>query len=132
MATFRSIAPIFPTADLEAMQRHYGALGFTVRVHHGGYATASRDGLNIHFRHDPDLARDDTGRGACYIGVDDADALHDEWRAAAVGHTGDLFDPGFGVREAAHTDPDGNLIRFGSQLPARPASAPPPAASGRP
>ena len=43
-------------------------------------------------------------RGACYIGVDDAGALHAEWRAAAVGETGDLFDPGFGVWEAAHTD----------------------------
>ena len=42
------------------------------------------------------------------------DALHAEWVAAGVGVTSDLFDPGFGVWEAAHTDPDGNLLRFGS------------------
>jgi hypothetical protein len=116
VAALQHIAPIFPTSDMEAMQAHYEALGFTVRVHHGGYGTASRDGVNIHFRHDADLAPAGE-RGACYIGVDDAGALHHEWRAAAVGETGDLFDPGFGVWEAAHTDRDGNLVRFGSPLP---------------
>ena len=54
-------------------------------------------------------------RGAAYIAVDDADALQAEWRAAGVGETSDLFDPGFGVWEAAHTDGDGNLLRFGSR-----------------
>jgi hypothetical protein len=112
----RSIAPILPTGDMEVMQGHYERLGFTVRVHGGEYATASRDSINLHFHlvsgHDPSK-----GVGAVYIAVDDADALHQEWTAAGVGQTGDLFDPGFGVWEAAHTDGDGNLIRFGS--PAR-------------
>jgi hypothetical protein len=120
MSTLRSIAPIFPTADLQAMRAHYEALGFAVRIHEGGYATAARDGINIHFRHDPELAMGGE-RGACYIGVDDAAALQAEWRAAAVGQTGELFDPGFGVWEAAHTDGDGNLVRFGSPRPAGPA-----------
>jgi hypothetical protein len=114
MVLFRSIAPILPTADMGQMQSHYEKLGFTVQVHHGGYATATRDGINLHFRlteaHDPRLG------GALYIAVDDADALHAEWVAAGVGETDDLFDPGFGVWEAAHTDPDGNLIRFGSPV----------------
>ena len=67
-----------------------------------------------------------TERGAAYVGVDDADALHAEWRAAAVGETSDLFDPGFGVWEAAHTDDDGNLLRFGSPLAALRALTPAP------
>lgn len=113
MATLRSIAPIFPTSDMSAMQTHYEALGFTVAVHHGGYGTAERDGVRIHFRLDPELTPDQE-RGAAYIGVDDADGLHSEWRRAGVGETGDLFDPGFGVWEAAHVDPDGNTVRFGS------------------
>lgn len=116
MATFRSVAPILPTADLDAMQAHYERLGFAVNVHHGGYATASRDGINLHFHLVPGHVPG-AGAGAIYIGVDDADSLHTEWVAAGVGQTGDLFDPGFGVWEAAHTDGDGNLIRFGS--PAR-------------
>lgn len=111
MATLQSIAPIFATADMEAMQVHYEALGFDVRVHGGGYGTAARDGVRIHFRHDPAAEP-----GAAFIAVDDADALHAAWRAAGVGETGDLFDPGFGVWEAAHTDGDGNLLRFGSPI----------------
>jgi hypothetical protein len=118
--TLHSIAPIFPTADLEVMRTHYEALGFDVQVHGSGYGTAARDGVRLHFRQVP-VEKAGTGgavavgeRGAAYIGVDDADGLHAEWRAAGVGETGDLFDPGFGVWEAAHTDPDGNLLRFGS------------------
>jgi hypothetical protein len=109
MATLQSIAPIFPTSDMEAMRVHYETLGFDVRLHEGGYGTASRDGVRIHFRHDPAGER-----GAAYLAVDDADELHAAWRAAGVGETGDLFDAGFGVWEAAHTDRDGNLLRFGS------------------
>jgi len=125
--TFRSVAPIFPTADLEAMRAHYEALGFVVVVHQSGYATASRDEVRIHFRHVPGLAPSVGGeeRGAAYVSVDDAGALHAEWTAAGVGETGDLFDPGFGVWEAAHTDSDGNVLRFGSPLPAGPADRAP-------
>jgi hypothetical protein len=114
MATLQSAAPIFPTADPEAMRNHYEALGFEVHVHAGGYATAARDAVRIHFRHVPDDGSETLMPGAAYLAADDADALQAEWRRAGVGETTDLFDPGFGVWEAAHTDPDGNLLRFGS------------------
>jgi hypothetical protein len=115
MASLQHIAPIFPISDMDATQAHYEALGFAVHVHGGGYGTAARDGLRIHFELVPDL-KPGTQRAAAYVGVDNADALHAEWRAAAVGETSDLFDPGFGVWEAAHTDGDGNLLRFGSPV----------------
>jgi predicted enzyme related to lactoylglutathione lyase len=114
-ATVESVAPIFATADLAVMQAHYEALGFSVQVHQGGYATVARDGVKLHFRHEPDPATTPEP-GAAYFSVDDADALHAEWVAAGVGETSELFDPGFGVWEAAHTDPDGNLLRFGSPI----------------
>jgi hypothetical protein len=113
MASLQHVAPIFPTADMDRMRAHYEALGFSVRVHDGGYGTAARDGIRIHFKLVPGMGQA-TERGAAYVGVDDADALHAEWRRAGVGETTDLFDPGFGVWEAAHTDDDGNLLRFGS------------------
>jgi Glyoxalase/Bleomycin resistance protein/Dioxygenase superfamily len=116
MATLLSAAPIFPTADLEAMRAHYEALGFEVHLHSGGYATAARDAVRLHFRHVPETAGERLAPGAAYLAADDADALHAEWRRAGVGETSDLFDPGFGVWEAAHTDPDGNLLRFGSPI----------------
>ncbi|HEY2215517.1 MAG TPA: VOC family protein [Acidimicrobiales bacterium] len=106
-----SVAPILPTADMERMQAHYEALGFTVNIHHGGYGTAARDGFNVHFG----LRAEVNEPGALYFSVSDVDALQAEWVAAGVGDTGEVFDPGFGVREAAHTDPDGNIIRFGSK-----------------
>ncbi len=123
MASLQHVAPIFPTADMDRMRAHYEALGFAVHVHGGGYGTAARDGIRIHFELVPGMAPatttpapSGTHRGAAYLGVDDADALHAEWRAAAVGETSDLFDPGFGVWEAAHTDGDGNILRFGSPI----------------
>jgi hypothetical protein len=120
MATLQSAAPIFPTSDLEAMRAHYQALGFAVRLHRDGYATAARDAVRIHFRLVPD-GETAPAPGAAYLAADDADALHAEWRRAGVGETSDLFDPGFGVWEAAHTDPDGNLLRFGSPVQRRSA-----------
>jgi hypothetical protein len=115
MVTLQHVAPIFPTADMDRMRAHYEALGFSVHVHGGGYGTAARDGIRIHFELVTDTGPA-TQRGAAYLGVDDADALHAEWRSAAVGETTDLFDPGFGVWEASHTDGDGNLLRFGSPI----------------
>ncbi|HUC04323.1 MAG TPA: VOC family protein [Acidimicrobiales bacterium] len=118
MAVFRSVAPILPTSDMVRTRRHYECLGFAVTVHGDGYATAARDGVALHFELVTDQVADSAWRpgGAVYIGVDDADALHAEWVAAGVGTTDDLHDPGFGVWEAAHTDPDGNIVRFGSPL----------------
>jgi hypothetical protein len=115
MAALLRVAPILPTADINRMQAHYEQLGFTVRRHDDSYATASRDGIDLHFRLVPDHDPLKAG-GVLYLAVDDADALHAEWLATGEGQTSELFDPGFGVWEAAHTDPDGNLLRFGSPL----------------
>ena len=73
MASLQHVAPIFPTADMDAMRAHYEALGFTVHVHGGGYGTVARDAIRIHFKLVPDMGPA-TERGAAYLGVDDADA----------------------------------------------------------
>src|SRR4051794_36662886 len=115
MATFRDVAPILPVRDVAAALAHYASLGFAVRQYEDGqeYAFAERDGVQIHLGlsvgHDP--AR--TGV-SIYLYVDDADALHAEWRDAGVG--GQLHPPQdtpWGMREAVHVDPEGNTIRFG-------------------
>ena len=115
VVSFLGIAPILQTADMERMRSHYERLGFDVSVHQGGYATATRDGINLHFHVSPAHDRAQGG-GAVYIAVDDADALHAEWVAAGVDALDDLWDPGFGVWESSHTDPDGNVVRFGSPV----------------
>jgi uncharacterized glyoxalase superfamily protein PhnB len=49
------------------------------------------------------------------VHVDDADALAAEWLAAGV-EVGGPVDYDYGKREGRHTDPEGNLIRFGSPI----------------
>jgi hypothetical protein len=50
--------------------------------------------------------------------VRDADALHAEWSRPGIGgHTHPVGPTPYGLREGSHTDPNGNLIRFGSPIP---------------
>jgi SnoaL-like domain len=113
----RSAAPILPVRELASALEHYRQLGFLVRAYEGGgYGFIERAGVELHLAELEDLDPR-TNVSAVYLYVDDADALHAEWRASGV--AGEFFDPvdaEYGLREGAHADPDGNLIRFGSPL----------------
>jgi catechol 2,3-dioxygenase-like lactoylglutathione lyase family enzyme len=102
-------------ADVERSADHYQRLGFETSHHDETYAFAHRGGnLTVH------LAQADGGAGpkvgSLYLHVDDADQLADEWRKAGLGVVGPE-NTTYGKREGSHTDPDGNLIRFGSPVP---------------
>lgn len=115
---FHRLASVLPVADVSAAMVHYAKLGFEVESYDGGdyYGYARRGPVELH------LSRVDgldpkASNVAVYLFVDDARALYAEWRAAAVG--GRLVAPeatDYGLREGAHVDPDGNLLRFGSPL----------------
>lgn len=117
---FNTVAPVLPARSLDRALAHYTQLGFeTSESEHGDYGFAKRDQVWIHFAAAPDLDRDAEG-GACYIYVADADVLYEEWRDSKA--LGVLIPPGdtdYGLREFAHIDPDGNLIRIGSWLSGR-------------
>lgn len=108
------LAAVLPVRDLGRALEHYRALGFAVSAYSGGgYGYGERDGLNVHFAVVPEL---DPGltTSAVYLYVEDADALYAEWRSS--GASGQFFEPGdteYGLREGAHADLDGNLLRFG-------------------
>lgn len=109
-------SPVLPVSDIGRAVEHYRTLGFEVRVYEGAaaYAFAARDGIELHLAQVRDL---DPANNTCayYLYVDDADALYATWRLAGVG--GRLIAPvdtEYGLREGAHVDPDGNLLRFGS------------------
>jgi Glyoxalase/Bleomycin resistance protein/Dioxygenase superfamily len=111
------MATILPVRDLGAALDHYRALGFRVSPYDGGYGYAVRGAADLHLSVHRDL---DPRRNASavYLYVEDADALYAEWRAAGV--DGQFFEPHdteYGLREGAHIDRDGNLLRFGSRLP---------------
>jgi len=107
------VEPIFAVADAARAVEHYERLGFTISHHDAYYAFAHRDDLTIHLAQGagPAIAR----TGSIYMHVNDADRLAEDWRRAGVEVVGpEDFD--YGKREGSHTDPDGNLIRFGSPL----------------
>jgi hypothetical protein len=55
------------------------------------------------------------GQGIFYIHRQDADRVAEEWRQAGIEVDG-LRDENYGKREGSITDPDGNVIRFGSPI----------------
>ncbi len=117
MPALRSVAPVLPVLDLDVAVRHYAALGFAVERYAGpeAYAFAERDGVQLHLGLSPDHDPRATA-SQVYLYVDDADALHAAWSAVGSGRSHRPTDTDYGLREGAHVDPDGNLLRFGSPL----------------
>lgn len=114
---FRHFSPIFPVRDLAAALAHYSTLGFDSFAYEEGdeYGFANREGIGVHLASDPDH---DPSKGAStYLYVRDADALYDEWSRPGInGTTRPVGPTPYKLREGSHTDPDGNLIRFGSPV----------------
>jgi DNA-binding MarR family transcriptional regulator len=115
---FRQFSPIFPVRDMTAALAHYAALGFDAFPYEGedGYGFADRDGIGLHLTADPghDPAH---SHGSAYLYVRDADALYAEWSRPGIGgQTLAVCLTPYQLREGAHIDPDGNLIRFGSPV----------------
>jgi len=64
-----------------------------------------------------DPNHDRAHHGSAYLNVRDADALYEEWSRPGIGgHTRPASPAPCKLREGSHTDPDGNLIRFGSPM----------------
>jgi catechol 2,3-dioxygenase-like lactoylglutathione lyase family enzyme len=106
--------PVFTVADVGRSATFYERLGFETSLHDETYGFAHRDrDLKIH------LAKAEQGtlpgHGSLYIHCQDADRVAEDWRRAAVAVTGPE-DQDYGKREGTVTDPDGNIIRFGSPL----------------
>jgi DNA-binding MarR family transcriptional regulator len=115
---FRQFSPIFPVRDMTAALAHYAALGFDAFPYEGedGYGFADRDGIGLHLTADPghDPAH---SHASAYLHVRDADALYAEWSRPGIGgQTLAVCSTPYQLREGAHIDPDGNLIRFGSPI----------------
>ena len=125
--------PALPVRDIGAAVTHYRSrLGFESPHHEHGFAILVRDGAEIHlwesgdeeWRSRGDLAERPVCSGAesfiagtasCRIEVADVDRLYAELREAGVlhrvSHDG-VTSTGFGTREFAALDLDGNLLTF--------------------
>lgn len=124
---FKRVAPVLPVRSVPVALAHYRRLGFEGTAYAESWADDSEYGfltwgpVSLHLARVPNLDPK-TSVSACYLYVSDADALHAAWQAAGV--KGRLIcpqDTPYRLREFAHIDPDGNLLRVGSPLPEVPA-----------
>jgi catechol 2,3-dioxygenase-like lactoylglutathione lyase family enzyme len=115
--------PILPSRDLNATLAFYERLGFGNQgapPEQWDYLIVGRGAIELHFYLDPEVDPLSTA-ATCYLRVEDADRLHEEWAGVGVPDdpvTGSrLMPPGltdYGMREFALVDPNGNLLRVGS------------------
>jgi DNA-binding MarR family transcriptional regulator/catechol 2,3-dioxygenase-like lactoylglutathione lyase family enzyme len=114
----RRFSPIFPVSDLAAALAHYASLGFDTEAYEDGdeYGFAARDGVQLHLElHHGHPAADHAA--SAYLYVRDADELYEQWSRPGIGGTTrPVGTTAYKIREGSHTDPDGNLIRFGSVI----------------
>jgi catechol 2,3-dioxygenase-like lactoylglutathione lyase family enzyme len=99
--------PVFRVRDLARAIGHYERLGFSTSRHDDDYAFATWSDLVIHLAQDENPAP-----STLYIHVADADEVARRWREAGLEVDGPQ-NQDYGKREGHHTDPDGNLLRFG-------------------
>jgi catechol 2,3-dioxygenase-like lactoylglutathione lyase family enzyme len=119
---FERLAPVFPVRDVARALRHYRQLGFVAEAYEEEdddgpiYGFLRRGNIDLHLARVAELDPD-KNTSACYLYVDDADALYAEWSRAGVGgRLNAPVDTPYRLRELAHVDPDGNLLRVGSPL----------------
>ena len=104
--------PIFRVTDVARSVAWFERANFEVSFHDDSYAFAHRGrDLTIHLAQAAGDER--AGQGALYIHCQDADRVADEWRQRGIDVNGPQ-DQDYGKREGWITDPDGNVIRFGS------------------
>src|SRR5437868_737717 len=111
-----SVAPVLPVKSVAAALEHYRKLGFEAKAYDERdgrepvYGFLKLDGAELHLALTRDLDPK-ASTSACYLYVDDADALYARWKAAAVaGRLDAPVDTPYRLREFVHVDPDGNLL----------------------
>ena len=116
--------PVLLSRDLDETLRFFERLGFENRgapPEEWGYLIIGRGDVELHFSEDPSVDPLSTA-SMCYLYVDDASRLHDEWKGLIEPDpaTGSRIEPvtttDYGMREFAVVDRNGNLLRIGSPL----------------
>jgi catechol 2,3-dioxygenase-like lactoylglutathione lyase family enzyme len=108
---FGGVTPIFRVASLDASLAYYlDVLGFSLQWRNGSVASVRRGRASLM------LSEGDQGHPGTWVwlAVSDADALHEELRGrgAVIRHPPTNYP--WGSRELHVTDPDGHVLRLGS------------------
>ena len=122
MGNFRQITPFMHVPDLgQAVAFFEEVLGFTTYVRMTEYAYLHREtvGMRLLQNHGEDGAPPGNRRFACYVDVEDVDALYAELKPKLDRlPPGDVHGPAnksYGQRELLVLAPDGNVIAFGCE-----------------
>jgi hypothetical protein len=116
--------PILLSRDLSETLAFYEGLGFENRgapPEQWQYLIIGRGDVELHFTHAPSVDPLTTA-SMCYLYVEDARALYDEWAALVQPDpaTGSRImppvDTDYAMREFAVVDRNGNLLRVGSAI----------------
>jgi uncharacterized glyoxalase superfamily protein PhnB len=114
---FTSANPVMPVKNAKAAAAYYrDKFGFSIDVlwENPNYACVSRGGITIEMGEGRPTH---VGSGVCYIRVDDADRLYNEFKSRKLIFVGDYADRVYGCRDFRVKDSDGNILIFGSALP---------------
>lgn len=111
--------PILAARDIAETIDFYGRLGFAlVRLYDAfgpPYLLLRRDDVELHFVHSPETDPEES-HGGCYLRLDDAQAVYEEWEPLGLQGVHPPKDTPWGMREFFVVDPSGNLIRLGTPL----------------
>ncbi len=110
---FGGVTPILRVANLDASVEYYvEKLGFVLQWRDGGFASVKRGRASVM------LSEGAQGHAGTWVwmGVSDADVLHVELQArgARIRHAPTNYP--WGSREVHVTDPDGHVLRMGSDV----------------
>ncbi len=113
--------PILAVKDLTGAIEFYRRLGFTAKRYRDGdgYAFLSRDPFELHLCQSGLLVEGRApGNGVYfYLGCGSAAPLETEFRGAGVPIVSPLAPREWKMSEFVIADPDGNLLRFGEEIP---------------
>ena len=114
--------PILAVKDLARSIEFYRLVGFAARRYRDGdsYAFLNRDRFELHLcRSDTLIQGRNPGNGVYfYLARGSAAALEGDFRGAGASILSPLAPREWQMNEFVLADPDGNLLRFGEELPA--------------
>jgi uncharacterized glyoxalase superfamily protein PhnB len=115
MTRWNFCVPIFPARDVAAAQAWYrDVLGLGVNwIWNDDFGSVGQDHVEL-FLHE----RFEPRPGLCSVFVDDVDAVHAHAAERGAEIVSPLEEKPWNVREFAVRDPDGNVLRIGTSVPA--------------
>ncbi len=122
-SAFLSVAPRFVVPDLGRALAFYEQLGFHTGYRDDGFAIIERDGVELHFNHDPDLQPG--SHFVCYVTVTASAALYHHYlQTLPSGRIrGHLTTTPYGMQEFWICDPFDNILIFAEPIAAHDGDA---------